>query len=179
MGLVFWSFVNQPDYHLVIWLVVDRLRHKTACLHQDWYRVAVYFVWLLRVNNELGHKRGCELENYGESSVARIVIDIEPFEGKLRIASSFGPMRSGQVRRIRSSPFPSTVDVLFVCLLLEAILKHVSVHFGSRRFLELEVSKVLEAFKTVRVMFSIEIFITALYFLLAFHWRLKVWEGLY
>lgn len=120
MGLVFWSFVNQPDYHLVIWLVVDRLRHKTACRHQDWHRVAVYFVWLLRVNNELGHKnlghkRGCELENYGESSSARIVIDIEPFEGKLRIAFSFRLMRSGQVRRIRSSPL-SLHCWHFICL---------------------------------------------------------------
>lgn len=118
---------------------------------------------MLRVNDELGHKRGCELENYGDSSVARIVINIEPFEGKLRIAFSFGLMRSGQVRRIRSSP----VDILFVCLLLKAILKRGSVHFGSRRFY-LGVSRVLEAFKTVCVMFSIEIFITALYFLLAF-----------
>lgn len=44
--------------------------------------------------------------------------DIVPFEGKLRIAFSFGLMRSGQVRRIRSRSFPFTVDVLFVCLLL-------------------------------------------------------------
>lgn len=78
--------------------------------------------------------RGCELENYGESSVARIVIDVEPFEEKLRIAISFGLMRSGQVRRIRSRPFPFTVDVLFVCFLLEDTLKRGSVHFGSRRF---------------------------------------------
>lgn len=78
--------------------------------------------------------RGCELENYGESSVARIVIDIEPIEGKLRIAISFGLIRSGQVRRIRSRPFTFTVDVLFVCFLQEAILKRGSVHFGSRKF---------------------------------------------
>lgn len=134
MGLVFWSYVNQPDYHLVIWLVVDRLRYKTALLHQDWHRVDVYFVWLLRVNDELGLMRGCALENYGEPSVARIVIAIEPFEGKLRIAISFGLMRLGQVQRLRSWPFPFTIDVLFVCLLLESIMKRGLVHFGSRRF---------------------------------------------
>lgn len=83
---------------------------------------------------ELGLICGCELENYGESSVARIFLDIEPFEGKLRIAFSFGLMRSGQVRRIRSRPFSFTVDVLFVCLLLEAIMKRGSLHFESRRF---------------------------------------------
>lgn len=42
-----------------------------------------------------------------------------------------------------------------------------------------EVSRIFEALKTVCVMFSIEIFITALYFFLAFDWWLKVWKGLY